>query len=185
MLNLCLTRRVKHSCQMAIARFLDRMCLALQASGLWLRYATLQILIPSFPWIVPPRPPSWRDPRKGRDQILPSGNLGVKVNRKSKVAKARDSRVTFLRTDRLRNGADWFLDRKAFWGGNRRDVIVDCFWEEKGRQDRAVGGLRLHRMDRAIQYLGCTVLYQVVLATTPCRLCDAIIVWTKTKPKQT
>ena len=39
---------------MAIARFLDRMCLALRASGLWLRYATLQNLIPSFPWIVPP-----------------------------------------------------------------------------------------------------------------------------------
>ena len=26
-------------------------------SGLWLRYATLQNLIPSFPWIAPPRPP--------------------------------------------------------------------------------------------------------------------------------
>ena len=45
------------------------------ASGLWLRYATLQNLIPSFPWIAPPRPPPWRNPRKGRDQILPSGNL--------------------------------------------------------------------------------------------------------------
>ena len=33
------------------------MCLALRASGLWLRYATLQNLIPSFPWIAPPRPP--------------------------------------------------------------------------------------------------------------------------------
>ena len=29
-------------CQMAIAVFLDRMCLALWASGLWLRYAALQ-----------------------------------------------------------------------------------------------------------------------------------------------
>ena len=38
---------------MAIARFLDGMCLALRASGLWLRYATLQNLIPSFPWIAP------------------------------------------------------------------------------------------------------------------------------------
>ena len=53
------------------------MCLALRASGLWLRYATLQNLIPSFPWIAPPWPPPWRNPRKGRDQILPSGNLGV------------------------------------------------------------------------------------------------------------
>ena len=48
--------------------------MALRASGLWLRYATLQNLIPSFPWIAPPRPPPWRTPRKGRDQILPSGN---------------------------------------------------------------------------------------------------------------
>ena len=31
--------------------------------------ATLQNLIPSFPWIAPPRPP-----RKGWDQILPTGN---------------------------------------------------------------------------------------------------------------
>ena len=44
------------------------MCLALRASGLWQRYAALQNL--------PPRPPPWRNPRKGRDQILPSGNLG-------------------------------------------------------------------------------------------------------------
>ena len=41
---------------MAIARFLDRMRLTLQASGLWLCYATLQNLIPSFPWIAPPVP---------------------------------------------------------------------------------------------------------------------------------
>ena len=37
----------EHGCRMAIARFLDRICLALQASGLWLRYATLQNFIPS------------------------------------------------------------------------------------------------------------------------------------------
>ena len=55
---------------MAIARFLDRMRLALRASGLWLRSATLQNLIPSSPWIALPRPPPWRNPRKGRDQIL-------------------------------------------------------------------------------------------------------------------
>ena len=35
--------RSAQGCQMAIARVLDRMCFALQASGLWLRYATLQI----------------------------------------------------------------------------------------------------------------------------------------------
>ena len=33
-----------HGCQMAVARFFDRMCFALRASGLWLRYATLQNL---------------------------------------------------------------------------------------------------------------------------------------------
>ena len=48
-----------HGCQMAIARFLDRMCLALRATGLWLRNATLQNLIPSFPCIAPPHPPPW------------------------------------------------------------------------------------------------------------------------------
>ena len=63
---------------MAIAGFLDRMCLALWASRLWLRYAALQNLIPSFPWIAPPRPPPWHNPRKGRDQILPSGNLDAR-----------------------------------------------------------------------------------------------------------
>ena len=48
---------LKQGCQMAIARFLDRMCLALRASGLGLRYTTLQNLIPSFPWIAPQYPP--------------------------------------------------------------------------------------------------------------------------------
>ena len=43
-----------HGCQTATARFLDQMCLALLASGLRLCYASLQNLIPSFPWIAPP-----------------------------------------------------------------------------------------------------------------------------------
>ena len=69
--------RQNHGCQMAIATFLDCRCLALWDSRLWVCYATLQNLIPSFPWIVPPpRSPPWRNPRKGRDQILSSGNLG-------------------------------------------------------------------------------------------------------------
>ena len=54
--------------------FFDCICLALRASGLWLRYASLQNLIPSFPWIAAPDPPPWYNPRKGRDQILPIGN---------------------------------------------------------------------------------------------------------------
>ena len=55
------------SVEMADPAIVDRMCLALWASGLWLRYATLQNLIP------------WRNPRKGRDKILPSGNPVVDV----------------------------------------------------------------------------------------------------------
>ena len=55
----------EHGCQMAIAKILDRMCLALRASGLWLRYAMLQNLIPSFPWIAPGWRASGRNERKG------------------------------------------------------------------------------------------------------------------------
>ena len=75
-LTLFMLKRSKsrHGCHMAIAGFLACMRLALRASGLWLRYAALQNWIPSFPWIAPPRPPPWRNPRKGRDPILPSGN---------------------------------------------------------------------------------------------------------------
>ena len=55
--NHALLRGRIHGCQMAIGGFLDHMCLALWASGLWLCYAALQNLIPSFPWIVPPPTP--------------------------------------------------------------------------------------------------------------------------------
>ena len=45
-------------------------------SGFWtmalLCYAAK--LIPSFPWIVPGWRAWGRNPRKGRDQVLPSGN---------------------------------------------------------------------------------------------------------------
>ena len=52
-----------HGCQRAIARFLDCMCLALLASGLWLRSATLQN------WIAPGLEGvgAQSNPRKGRD----------------------------------------------------------------------------------------------------------------------
>ena len=56
-----------HGCQVAIAKFLDCTCLALCASGLWLCYATLQNLIPSFPWIAPGWRVWGRNPRKRRD----------------------------------------------------------------------------------------------------------------------
>ena len=39
------------------------------------KVARWQNLIPNFPLIVPPHPQPWSNPRKGRDQILPSGNL--------------------------------------------------------------------------------------------------------------
>ena len=52
---------------MAIARFLDRMCLAFRASGRWLDYATLQNLIPSIPWIAPP--PSTNGAIQGKEGI--------------------------------------------------------------------------------------------------------------------
>ena len=39
---------------MATARFLHCMCFSLRASELWLHYATLEKMIPSFPWTAPP-----------------------------------------------------------------------------------------------------------------------------------
>ena len=72
-------RDSEKGCQMAIVRFLDGMCLSLLPSVLWLCYSALQNLIPSFPWIAPPCPPPWHNPRKGRDQILPSGNIVLRV----------------------------------------------------------------------------------------------------------
>ena len=63
----------RHGCQMARAKLLD--CVwPFWLEGLLLCYATLQNLIPSSPWIAPPSTQSWRNPRKGRDQMLPSGN---------------------------------------------------------------------------------------------------------------
>ena len=60
----------RHGCQMAIARSLDRMYLALRASGLWLRYARLQNLIPSFPWIAPRHNLAQSKERKGSNSTI-------------------------------------------------------------------------------------------------------------------
>ena len=70
------------------SQILKSYVLALRASGQWLRYTTLQNLIPSFPGIAPPRPPPWHNPRKGRDQILPSGNLGNRITTKEECEAA-------------------------------------------------------------------------------------------------
>ena len=51
---------VRHGCQMAIAGFLESYVFG--PSGFW-TMAPLR-------WIAPPRPPPWRNPRKGRDKIL-------------------------------------------------------------------------------------------------------------------
>ena len=59
-----------HGCQMVIAKFVDYISTALRG---WRTMAPLRCaakLIPSFPWIALPRPPPWRNPRKGRVQIL-------------------------------------------------------------------------------------------------------------------
>ena len=60
--------------QMAIARILDCMCLALRA---WRTMASLCCPAKFDPFLsldCTPHPPLCRNPREGRDQILPSGN---------------------------------------------------------------------------------------------------------------
>ena len=58
---------IHHGCQMAIARFSNCTCLALRASRLWLRYATLQNLIPflSLDWAPTPSILAQSKERKG------------------------------------------------------------------------------------------------------------------------
>ena len=90
------------------------MCLALRASGLWLRCATLQNLIPSFPWIAPPRPPLRRNPRKGRDQILPPGNHGCTRQRR----RSRPSRTTLPSS--LPNSRRRQLERRRIPQGTKK-----------------------------------------------------------------
>ena len=72
----------------ARARTLDPTCLAHRASGLWLRYATLQNLI------APPNPPPWRNPRKRRDKILPSDNLEAGQHGETSKSKSAQPRCT-------------------------------------------------------------------------------------------
>ena len=43
-------------------------------SGFW-NMAPLRYAAKFDSFLAPPHPPPWRNPRKGRDQILPSGNL--------------------------------------------------------------------------------------------------------------
>ena len=97
---------------MAIPRLLDSMCLALRASGLWLRYAAK-----CDPFLSLDCPPPWRNPRKGRDQILPSGNLGSWRGRTlfSPRFRARGSRRGGTQTSpRFRARFDEILNMKMF-----------------------------------------------------------------------
>ena len=67
---------------MAKAKFLDRMCLAHRATGLWLRYAPLQNLIPSIPWIAHPA----LQTRKGRDEIFAIWQQCIRCARIGEIA---------------------------------------------------------------------------------------------------
>ena len=79
-------RHPRHGCQMAIAGFLESYVFG--PSGFWtmapLRYAAK--FDPFLSLDCAPRPPPWRNPRKGRDQILPSGNHGS--HRSTDIANA-------------------------------------------------------------------------------------------------
>ena len=81
-----------HGCQMAIANFYIIGVWPFGLEGLWLRYARMQNLIPFFPCIAPPRPPPWHNPRKGIDQILPSGNTVSPPPTESVSEKRRPSK---------------------------------------------------------------------------------------------
>ena len=67
----------KHGFQTAIARFLNHMLLALRASGLWLRYATPQNLIP------PPTPSTLAQSQERK------GNLATLWEREGEIWGSR------------------------------------------------------------------------------------------------
>ena len=101
---------------MATARFSDHMCLALRASGLWLRYGSAtQNFIPSFPWIVP----GWRD------QILPSGNLDANQHlrlRRNSSLKSSTHAATTTETMEWREGRQ--AGRSAAGHASRRPAAA-------------------------------------------------------------
>ena len=78
-------RRALHGCQMVIARFKDCRVWPFGLEGLWLRYAPLRYAAKFDPFLsldCAPSPPHWRNPRKGRDQILPSGDLDIRLRQR-------------------------------------------------------------------------------------------------------
>ena len=102
-------KRLHHACKMAIASVLDRMCLALRASGLWLRYPALQNLIPSFPWIVPPTlHPS---PIQGMEGIKFCHLATMTGRRGREIENGVTCQIQWRMRMRL---SEWHLRRRAF-----------------------------------------------------------------------
>ena len=83
----------------------------------------LQKLIPSFPWIAPPRPPPWHNSRKGRDQILPSGNFADCRLRVAAVAAAQPPRKEEFSAKQMLARA---TDSEEFYIGCGDNPVLVC-----------------------------------------------------------
>ena len=59
--------------------------------------ATLHNVIPYFPWIVSPALQPWHNPRKGRGQIVPSGNTVNSHNGMEAAAAEKERAKTYGR----------------------------------------------------------------------------------------
>ena len=99
----------RQCCQMAIAGFLDHLCLALRASGLWLRCAALQNLIPSFPWIAPHalHPGAIQGKEGIKFCHLVTFLLGPRLDVWRPHEALRDPLVQHLCGDCFRQGSNW------------------------------------------------------------------------------
>ena len=107
----------------------------LRASGLWLLYvATLQNLIPSFPWIAPPRPPGSTLAKSKERQVykvLPSGNLADRELEENERTFDPDNMRNFVDVyirEMEKANRDGRADSTFFGGGGRlqfANVITD------------------------------------------------------------
>ena len=113
------------------------MCLALGTSGLWLRYAAV--------------PPPQRNPRKGRDQILPSGNLDRTLGEERLEALPRntlfggisDSRPT-LSASRERTRKEMVAVAECKVGRASEQVVVGNFFRLTNDHWDQVGGTAIN-----------------------------------------
>ena len=98
---------MSHGCQRAIARFLESYVFG--PSGFWtmapLRYDAKFDPFPSLDCAH--RPPPWRNPRRGRDQLLPSGNLEEEGTGNEIVAVLFYSLLASTGGEALKGGA-WY-----------------------------------------------------------------------------